>query len=592
MAMVIRLRSSSGTARIEVPENETLSYLVPKIQEKLNLDQFMLSRDPQGTDLFSPKNLNVPLKSMNIKHGDMLYVQTKGKEEEEPSIPNKSTVEIEEDPIDKEIGSMDGWIQRPRDERMCNHGPNGKCNWCMPIAPWSILEHDPWKKDRVKWIPFHSYLRKIQANSGCRHPPSQKCLNCKSIEVPSYRVKPCNKHPPWPDGICTECDPGSCRLDFQPYRHVDHMEVESIELVDKFIQAWRDTRNQRYGFLYGRYVPDPTVPLGIRAVISAIYEPPQKSNEKEAVFDNEKDHDIEKVNELARSLGLQQIGFIWTDLQIDRNGKLVNSRNKFGELPLTSRELFRMAKFQNKHPSPCRQSSSGYCGSKFISALVTGTDDGRVEIQVFQASDQCMALVKDGIITVSDNPQFMRLKRLRRRYLPDVVYTTKNEYNREVLQKANPNMPLEFFIIRLSEGAAKNPNPFFKSIQFPIENRSNKNQSLEMVNNQINSAPLHSALSDFHLLIYLAKKIDQNSMNTILEYILTQQNEDKVRATLKQILENVTAPMKTTVQGHPNEAEWISMLTSMGYSATQAQEALWATNYQGIENAIDFLSRS
>ncbi len=48
-----------------------------------------------------------------------------------------------------------------------------------------------------------------------------------------------------------------------------------MELVDRFIQAWRDTRNQRCGFLYGRYVLDPFVPLGIRAVVAAIYEPPQ-----------------------------------------------------------------------------------------------------------------------------------------------------------------------------------------------------------------------------------------------------------------------------------------------------------------------------
>jgi len=29
----------------------------------------------------------------------------------------------------------------------------------------------------------------------------------------------------------------------------------------------------------------------------------------------------------------------------------------------------------------------------------------------------------------------------------------------------------------------------------------------------------------------------------------------------------------------------------MGFTATQAQEALWATNYQSIEDAIELLSR-
>ena len=30
----------------------------------------------------------------------------------------------------------------------------------MPIAPRLIQEHDPWKKEGIKHIPFHSYIRK------------------------------------------------------------------------------------------------------------------------------------------------------------------------------------------------------------------------------------------------------------------------------------------------------------------------------------------------------------------------------------------------------------------------------------------------
>lgn len=49
-----------------------------------------------------------------------------------------------------------------------------------------------------------------------------------------------------------------------------------METVDKFIQFWRETGQQRCGYLYGKYVKDPNIPLGIRAVVSAIYEPPQR----------------------------------------------------------------------------------------------------------------------------------------------------------------------------------------------------------------------------------------------------------------------------------------------------------------------------
>ena len=50
---------------------------------------------------------------------------------------------------------------------------------------------------------------------------------------------------------------------------------ENSELVERFLNYWRITGHQRIGFLYGRYETHPDIPLGIRAVVAAIYEPPQ-----------------------------------------------------------------------------------------------------------------------------------------------------------------------------------------------------------------------------------------------------------------------------------------------------------------------------
>jgi len=56
---------------------------------------------------------------------------------------------------------------------------------------------------------------------------------------------------------------------------VDYIQFDNPVLVERFLDYWRKTGNQRIGFLLGRYEYHKDVPLGIKAVVAAIYEPQQ-----------------------------------------------------------------------------------------------------------------------------------------------------------------------------------------------------------------------------------------------------------------------------------------------------------------------------
>jgi len=607
--MIIRVRSKEGTARVEIDETSTLLDLYKKISSQLGIPQFILTQSPTGGAPLGANNLTI--KSMNFKNGDMLYLTNTSQDNNTNNTSNQQQNEAqpEEDEIDKQLAKKDGWVQRNRDPQLCHHGTHGKCSWCMPIPPWAIREYDPWKKEGVKYISFHGYLRKLQ--SGIQ---SDK----RPIDPPSYRVKDCSKHPPWPEGICTECKPAPARIDAQTYRHVDYVQMESFELVDKFIQFWRETGLQRCGYLYGKYIPDENIPLGICASVEAVYEPPQKNSPED--FTLEKDPNEDKVDALAAQLGLTRIGFIWTDLAVDpKTRKPVKNR----DVALYPAECLRMAKMQNKYPNVCRASTTNYCGSKFVGVCVTGNQFGEVELQPYQVSDQLMSLVRDGLISSkAKQVDMLRIRHSKKQFIPDVTYRGKDEYNNEVIKKAEPGVPIEFFILPIRHGAPKTPKPLLPSVQFPIENRMTAQQTAVAVKQIFDKFKI-AGLKDFHLLVYMGLNTDAQTYATIASNLFKPESEAQLKQYMDNVLKTVQvpapAPAKQASQpsappprtqptstptarpAQPSQTPsapgvsatqkqaMINQIVSVGFTPQQAEEALWATSYASADAAIEFL---
>jgi nuclear protein localization family protein 4 len=369
----------------------------------------------------------------------------------------------------------------------------------------------------IKHLSFHSYLRKLdtQVNKS-----SATNSYIPPLSNPDYRVKvpcPSGSHPPWPQGICTKCQPSAVTLQLQQYRLVDHVEYSHPNLIEQLLSFWRRTGTQRFGFLLGRYETYDQVPMGVKAVVEAIHEPPQ-APEVDGIDVGIPWQEAPRIQALASMAGLKVVGMIYTDLTPDpdpeagKQGKVLCKRHKDSYF-LSSLEALFAAHFQRDHPNPSRFSNTGAFSSKFVTCVVTGDESGGIVVNAYQVSDQAMGLVGADLVEASVDPSVVRIRDEgddKKRYVPDVFYRYKNQYNIEVKESAKPCFPVDYllvsvsslsccfrgetdaltdrsFTIQLTHGFPDKANPLFSSLNlimppFPVENRPGlDNQSLEKV---------------------------------------------------------------------------------------------------------------
>ena len=96
---------------------------------------------------------------------------------------------------------------------------------------------------------------------------------------------------------------------------VDHVEFASPSIIDGLLGAWRRTGTQRLGFLIGKFDKYEKVPMGVKSVVEAIWEPRQEG-ELDGLTVEIPWEDEERVSEIAGwcEKGLGVVGMIYTDL--------------------------------------------------------------------------------------------------------------------------------------------------------------------------------------------------------------------------------------------------------------------------------------
>ncbi|OAX44852.1 polyubiquitin-tagged protein recognition complex, Npl4 component [Rhizopogon vinicolor AM-OR11-026] len=486
--MLLRIRSKDGNFRFEIPPTADISVLVNKILETtVDADpaSITVSDKPRGNETLVSTLKGRNLQILGLKHGDMIFVGYRPKDSQGPttstsiSTPSSTRLQsniwetVQEDPVDIYWRSKDGKIPRGRDARFCKHGANGMCDYCMPLEPYDTAYQ---AENSIKHLSYHAYLHKIMPKTSPAATPA-----IPPLTPLTYKVKdpcPSGGHPPWPAGICTACQPSAITLQSQPFRMVDHLEIASPEIIERFLQAWRATGLQRFGWLIGRYEPYEKVPMGIKAVVEAVYEPPQEG-ELDGLTLGIPWEDEPRIRELAKmaSTPLSIVGYIFTDLDPDPEDRTKSIYKRHPQsFFVSSLEAIFAATIQKANPTPSRSSPTGTFGSRIVTAILTATEDGKVDISAYQVSEQACAMVDADMVEASVEPGIVRVKEEDRtqsgaRYVPDVFFRYKNEYNLEVKKSAKPCFPVEYLLVNVTHGFPQSPSPLFRSTQFPIENR-------------------------------------------------------------------------------------------------------------------------
>ncbi|KAJ7655190.1 NPL4 family-domain-containing protein [Mycena polygramma] len=497
--MLLRVRSKDGNFRFEFEPTADISELLAKVLETApdaDPSSFTISNQPRGNEANFSTLKGRSLKSLGLNHTDLVFVNYLSKEapasssSTQPSgdaVPATTRIweTVKEDPVDVYWRSQDGKIPRSRDARFCTHATNGMCDYCMPLEPYNALYH---KEHAIKHLSYHAYLKQISPKSSSS---ATSTSSLPPLTPLSYKVKvPCpSGHPSWPSGICTSCQPSAITLQSQPFRMVDHLEIASTDVIDRFLHAWRSTGFQRFGWLIGRYQPYDKVPMGVKAVVEAIYEPPQEG-ELDGLTLGLPWEEEPRIRELSASAStpLTVVGYIFTDLTPTEEDRTKNVYKRHpGSFYMSSLEAIFAATMQKSNPTPSRSSPTGQFASRLVTAILTATEDGQVDIAAYQVSEQACAMVEADMIEASVDPGIVRVKEEDRtqgsaRYVPDVFFSFKNEYGLEVKKTAKPAFPVEYLMVNVTHGFPQNPSPLFQSARFAIENRPGlEDQRIERV---------------------------------------------------------------------------------------------------------------
>ena len=268
------------------------------------------------------------------------------------------------------------------------------------------------------------------------------------------------------------------------------LDSDSVSSFQTYLRHFQFSR-QRCGYMYGRFTENNT-----QVTVEAIYEPPQQpdpdSPEGFHLIDDDKEQQVEQI---AQLLGLQKVGWI------------------FGHPPrakgfsFSAHEIILAAEFQLEAAQGLDNTTP------FVTVKVTVNDQGQVEVDAFQVSQQCMQMVAEEALQVGDNRGFLMVNE---------TFTA--------IQEGKPTKELtpEFFLttVPIVQHLSTDFVSTFPKLNRPMDDRTPSNEELRKQLSKSGTAgwTFCDLLADFNLLIFLSDFLDiATDMPKICESIVDRQ---------------------------------------------------------------------
>lgn len=224
--ITIAIQSQEGQKRVQVSSTAKTEDLYKNVQKLFDLTSCQFTLYKKQNKTFEVANSRTKtVKGEGLNHGDRLFMFPKTQNLFQNSESSSSSSQVPsvviEDELDQELAKLDGKIPKNK------NNPNSMTTSDLPYDPF---DEEYLKSQNIKFMSFHSYIRKMNAGMSKGKFTTLRNLSCKRAE--DSQSSSTNVH-------LFQKYPSAITLNRQPWRHVDGIMFENPQIVDRYLQFWR-----------------------------------------------------------------------------------------------------------------------------------------------------------------------------------------------------------------------------------------------------------------------------------------------------------------------------------------------------------------